>query len=228
MRRLVAFGFIVSLFTFGLTACGGSSSNSEARVRVFHASPDAPAVDVLIDGGAVLEDVPFKVFSDFLPVDSGHRQITVTVAGTNTAVIDARVDLDKNRDYMVIAAGKVANIAPIVVQAERSRPPIGSARVRVAHTAPSAPAVDIYVTAAGAGINNATPVLSGVPFGAISDYLTVNAGVYDVSVTLAGTKTVAISAENINIGDRLVATVAAVDNTGGGAPFGLVILDERF
>jgi hypothetical protein len=210
----------------GLTGCG-DSNNDEARVRVFHASPDAPNVDVLIDGGRILENVPYTVASDFLGVDAGDRRIQVNVTGTDTTAIDAHVMLVDDVDYMIVAADKVANITPLVFTADRSRPESGSARVRVLHAAPSAPNVDVYVTAPDAGIANAQPVLSNVPFKALSDYLTVPAGTYDVFVTPRGTKTIAIQAKGLVIGDQLVATVAALDAVGGGAPFSLQVLDER-
>jgi hypothetical protein len=69
-------------------------------------------------------------------------------------------------------------------------------------------------------------VLTNVPFKAISDYLTVPAGTYDVLVTVANTKTVAIQAKGLNLTDQLVATVAALDAKGGGAPFSLQVLAE--
>jgi hypothetical protein len=87
--------------------------------------------------------------------------------------------------------------------------------------------VDVYVTAPGVDIEAAEPVLSDVPFRAISDYLTVPAGSYDVTVTVAGTTNVAIQALNLSVSEGLIATVAALDNAGGGAPFALKVLDER-
>jgi hypothetical protein len=218
----------ISLFSgvLGLTGCG-DSNNDEARVRVFHASPDAPNVDVLIDGGKVLENVPYKVASDFLGIDAGDRRVQVNVTGTDTSAIDTHAVFAEDTDYMIVAADKVARITALVFTADRTTPESGSARVRVLHAAASAPVVDVYVTAPDAGIANAQPTLSGVPFKAISDYLTVPAGTYDVFVTVAGTKNVAIQAKGLAIADQLVATVAALDATGGGAPFSLEILDER-
>lgn len=210
-----------------LTGCGGGGSNDTARLRVFHASPDAPNVDVLLDGARIVENAPYTAATDFLEVDAGHRRIQVQAAGTDTTVIDARVDLADDTDYVVIASNKVASIAPIVATADRSAPAAGQARVRVFHGAPSAPAVDVYVVAPGASIASASPVLANVPFGAISAYLTVPAGSYDVKVTVAGTKTVAIKADGLAVGDGLVAMVAALDASGGGAPFALQVLSEN-
>jgi len=211
----------------GLIGCGNGNMSQEARVRVFHASPDAPNVDVLVDGGRVIEDVPYAAASEFLPLTVGQRQFTVTATGTDTAVIDTELKLNQDTDYLVVAAGKVADIAPIVATVDRSDTESGTARIRVLHSAASAPEVDIYVTTPGAEISGAEPVLTNVPFRAISDYLSLPSGSYDVSVTLAGTKTVAIQALNLEISDGLIATVAALDNAGGGAPFSLKVLDER-
>src|SRR5690606_27820043 len=44
---------------------------SRARVRVVHASPDAPTVDVWVNDALTLENVPFKAVSDYLSVPGG-------------------------------------------------------------------------------------------------------------------------------------------------------------
>jgi len=224
--RATLFGLVLTGLAAGFTGCG-DSNNNEARVRVFHASPDAPNVDVLINGGRILENVPYKAASDFLGIDSGDTRVQVNVTGTDTSAIDTHVVFDEDTDYMIVAADKVAQITPLVFTADRSRPEAGSAKLRVLHAAASAPAVDVYVTAPDAGIANAQPVLSNVPFKTMSDYLTVPAGSYDVFVTLAGTERVAIEARALAVSDGLVGTVAALDAVGGGAPFSLEVLDER-
>lgn len=221
-RNLLA----VTLLSVLTVGCGGSDDNS-ASVRVFHASPDAPNVDVAIDGGRVLENVPYTAASEFLPIDAGTRRVTVSAAGTSTAVIDADVPFAEGEDYLIVAAGKLKNIAPLVFKADRSSPPAKSAKLRVLHSAASAPEVDVYVVAAGKDFTTSTPVLANVPFKAISDYLTVPAGKYDVSVTVAGTQTVAIQALGFEVAEGTVATVAALDATGSAAPFSLKVLAER-
>lgn len=218
-----------ALITLGLasllSACGGSNSDT-AQLRVLHASPDAPAVDVLIDGGGVLEGLSFGDASPFTGVDAGHRQIQVNVSGTDTTVIDARADLEEDKRYLVVASGRVSDLQPLVFPVSAENSVAGSALVRVLHAAPSAPRVDVYVVAAGTSIAQAAPALSDVPFRAISDYLPVPEGSYDLLVTPAGTKNIAIEAKNVTLTDGLIATVAALDASGGGAPFTLAILAE--
>ena len=198
----------------------------QARVRVVHASPDAPAVDVLVDDAAALSNVDYLTASDYVELADGAHNVKVNAAGTSTTVIDADVDLADGTDYTVIASGLLETIQPIVLEDDNSTPAAGTARVRAIHGAPSAPAVDVYVTAPGADLEAASPALSNVAFGDVADYLEVPAGDYQVRVTPAGTKTAVIDSGALTLTSGQVRTAIAVDAPGGGAPFDLLILDD--
>jgi Domain of unknown function (DUF4397) len=211
-------------------ACSDDDDNtgpeSQARVRVVHASPDAPNVDVLLDDAKVLSDVPYLTSSAYLETSEGDHNLKVNAAGTATTAIDADVTLADGTDYTVIASDLVAQITPIVLEDNNTAPAAGNARVRAIHGAPSAPAVDIYVTAPGADLESATPVLTGVAFGDVADYLEVPAGEYQVRVTVTGTKIVAIDSGALTLESGQVRTAIAVDAPGGGAPFDLLVLAD--
>lgn len=212
-------------------ACSDDDDNTgpqgEARVRVVHASPDAPDVDVLVDDAEVLGDVPYLTFSDYLEVPAGTRNLKVNAAGTDISVIDADVDLADGTDYTVIASGlAAASIEPIVLEDDNSTPGTGLARVRAIHAAPGASGVDIYVTPPGADLQNSVPVLTNVQFRDVADYLEVPPGDYQVRATLAGTKTVVIDPGTITLSSGQVRTAIAVDAPDGGEPFGLLVLDD--
>ena len=113
-----------------------------------------------------------------------------------------------------------------MLEDDNTAPAAGNARVRAIHGAPSAPAVDIYVTAPGADLETATPVLTGVAFGDVADYLEVPAGEYQVRVTPAGTKTLRSTAARSTLESGQVRTAIAVDAPGGGAPFDLLVLAD--
>jgi len=225
--RLLTLGFAAAAFAAGCSDDNSSTAPAtEAGVRVVHASPDAPSVDVLVDDTQVLSAVPYLGSSSYLEVPSGTRNVKVNAAGTSTTVIDADLPLTAATDYTVIAGGLVSDIAPLVLEDDRSAPSSGNVKVRAVHGAPSAPAVDIYVTAPGADLQAATPALTNVPFGAASDYLTVPAGEYQVRVTPAGSKTVVIDSGTLPLAAGQVRTAIAVDTPGGGAPFDLLLLAD--
>jgi hypothetical protein len=150
-----------------------------ANVRVAHMSPDAPNVDVYVDGDVVLEDVAFGVVSDYLEVPGGDREIEITAAGDpDTSVFDDTVTVEAGTDYSVVAAGEISDegteaFAPIVLEDDNSAVDGSDARLRAVHVSPDAPAVDI--TAAGGDV----VLFDGVAFGE-SGYTTVEANDYTV------------------------------------------------
>jgi hypothetical protein len=213
-----------------LTAACSDDDNTapdgEARVRVLHASPDASDVDVLVDDAEVLGDVPYLTASDYLEVAAGDHNLKVNAAGTPTTVIDADVSLMDGTDYTVIASGLVAAIEPIVLEDDNSEPAAGTARVRAIHGAPSAPAVDVYVTAPDVDLEAELPTLGNVEFGDVADYIEAPVGDYQVRVTPAGTKTVVIDSGTLTLESGQVRTAIAVDSPDGGPPFGLLVLED--
>src|SRR5690606_318306 len=104
-------------------------NDTRARVRVIHASPDAPNVDVLVDDAVALTDVPFPAASDYLPLSSGERNFKVNVAGTATTAIDVDVTLGGSTDYSVLAVGFVADIEPLLTVDELRPAQDGSAKL---------------------------------------------------------------------------------------------------
>jgi hypothetical protein len=204
-------------------------TDTPAEVRVIHASPDAPAVDVIADddfANPVLEDVPFPAFSAYLTLPAGMHNVKVTPANNaGVIVIDADLDTEAGKQYSVFATGTLASIAPYVLTDDNRRIAT-EAKVRIVHTAPGAGNVDIYVTAPGAGIASATPAFTNVPFRAETGYVSLAGGSYDVTVTPTGTKTAAIGPATITVDDGGVYTAAARDAAGGGAPFGLILMDD--
>ncbi|MGD8398687.1 MAG: DUF4397 domain-containing protein, partial [Anaerolineae bacterium] len=181
-----------------------------ARVRVVHASPDAPAVDVWVEGSVAFENAPFQGVTDYAALDAGTYNVQVTPTGaTEPVVIDADLDLTGGTDYTVVAVGLLADIEPLVLVDNNSAPAAGKAHVRFVHASPDAPAVDIAVADGG-------PVLFGdVPFKGVGDYLPVDAGTYDLEARIAGTSDVALSVPGVALEDGYVYTIFAMGLAGG-------------
>lgn len=209
-----------------VAACSDDDPVDTTRLRAVHLSPDAPNVDILVNGSQVASDVAYEENTGYLTVPSGTTDILVQPVGTNVNAIDASPDLDPNTDYTVLAANLVADIEPILLTDNNQAPTSGNVKVRIVHGAPSAPAVDVYVTAPGADLATATPTLTNVSFGVASGYLSVPAGSYQIRVTPTGTKTVVIDSGSVPLASGQIRTVIATDAPGGGAPFGAIILAD--
>ncbi len=216
-------------------ACLLATASFAQRVRVVHASPDAPPVDIYVDGQLALTGIPFGEYTDYVDLPGGQRLFAVFVAGTNTRVADVPAFLSTAVDYTVVAmgfagGGKTPSFRLMLLVDANTEPLEGFAKVRVIHAAPSAPAVDIYWTKPFLALRGQLPVLTSVPFGAASNYLTVPTGKaaqYQARVAVAGTQTVAIDSGRLVLNSQEVRTIIAVDNAGGGAPFSAIVLRDR-
>jgi len=214
----------VFLAVVGISGC--NDSTSVAHLRVLHASPDAPNVDINLDGKNVLTNVAYKTASDYLDVPAGTHTIKVYPTGTTNAVITASVPLTKNTYTTVAAINFVAKIEGKVITDDNTEPTSGNVKVRLIHFSPSAGSVDIYVTAPGADLSNATPTLTNVPFDTVSDYVSVPAGSYEVRVTPTTTKEVVVDSGTLALTAGQIRTGVALDNPGTNPPFTAIVLKD--
>jgi minor extracellular serine protease Vpr len=182
-----------------------------ARVRAVHASPDAPAVDILVNGAPAFVNVPFQAVSEYATLPPGTYNIKVVPTGAAApVVIDADVTIAAGKDYTVAATDVLANITPLVLVDDNSAPAAGNAHVRFVHASPDAPAVDVAVAGG--------PVLFGdYEFGESSPYTPVPAGTYDLEVRLAGTNTVVLPLPGVSLAAGTVYTAFAMGLVGDGS-----------
>ena len=210
-------------------------------IRALHASPDAPTVNILVDGEEALSGVDYMDGSGFVPV--GQRftvAVEANLPGDETAtVFEEEWWLEYNTDITFIATGYLAeqggvpwlNVVDRWWWEERITPDFF--RVQIVHSAPSAPGVDVYVTAFDAELVNEVPV-NGVNmplfyFSSTWEPIEVPAGDYRIRITPAGdAETVVFDSGETPLtfesGADLM--IVAVDNVGpGAAPVQLVVMD---
>ncbi|SDJ01708.1 protein of unknown function [Ferrimonas sediminum] len=213
----------------------------QGYVRVIHASPDAPKVNVLVNGSAVLTNVDYQQASSLLALDAGSYQIQVDgilADGTTATVFDGTVDVDADTEYNVVATGLVASLlagngdtpfAPVVVP----RPALGNdaltqLRLQVLHSAPAVGRVGVHVTGADDPLSAATE-LTELSFGEFTPApVTVDPGTYrvrltdpdDPSVVAYDSGTLALT----SVADLFIAAVA--NTQAGPAPVNLLVADN--
>ena len=178
---------------------------TEANVRVIHASPDAPAVDVWVNGAVAIEDLAFGSATDWIAMEPGSYDIAVTAADAaiDTAVISATLDLEAGTNYNVAAVGLLADITATVFTTDTMDLGADMARVQVIHASPDAPAVDIAVT--GGDV-----LVPGLEFPNASGALDVPAGPYDLEVRVAGTEDVALPLPGVELEAGTVYDILAI------------------
>ncbi|MCL1045528.1 DUF4397 domain-containing protein [Shewanella electrodiphila] len=204
--------------------------SSGSDIRVVHAVADAPAVDVFLDGSSTpaIDMLSFGNLAGYVNIPEGMHTVTVAADADNSVevITDAELDLMLGSSYSVLAVGSLTDndIAPWAF-AEHTRRIATEARLNVIHASYSAGNVDVYFTPT-ADISDATPALTDVPFKAASGSLSIAPGDYTVSVTVTGTKTVAIGPLAVSLAGNGLYSVAAVDAENDTSMFSVILMDD--
>lgn len=175
--------------TFRVVPALDASIPTTAQVRILHGSPDAPAIDVVVNGVRVFGNVPFGANSPYLTVPVGENQIQIIPAGASVVegpfVIDATLPFEGDTRTTIVASNVLEDIEANVM-ADRSRVKGKQAQVRVGHFSADAPNVDIAADDSAAK----DAILKDVAYQTVSDYLTLKPGELDLDVREPGKKAI--------------------------------------
>lgn len=173
-----------------------------SRVRVLHASPDAPPVDVYVNDQKVISDLAFKNFSEYLTLRPNDYNIKVYPAGKkNKPVIEQNLRIPPRSTLTVAAIGELKNIDLLVIEDERNTSK-ETAKVRFIHLSPNAPAVDVRLA-------DGTTLFSDKKYKDISNYIPVTPKTYTLKVYPAGKNQKVLEIPNLVL-SNLAYTVYAI------------------
>lgn len=183
MRRL--FPIVLALALLSVLALPSPvparAQEGDGLLRVMHAAPGAPAVDVYANGIPLFQDVTYFEVSTYFELPPAEYLIQVAAAetGLDETVISEEVTVNSGSAYTLVAVNDDGNLGYFLAEDNQVAPPSGEARLNLYHTVADAPAVDIRV--AGTDILLA----EGVAFQEAAA-LTVPAGTYELEVLPAG------------------------------------------
>ena len=160
--------------------------NNSSLVRVFHAAPQAPNVDVYVNDQMVFSNLAFGDFTRYVYLDEGEYNVSVYLAGQkDRPVINQMVDVPSQQIFTIAATGNLDNLGLLVIPDKVSKSPSQNySSVRVIHLSPNAPGVDILV--------DGDTLFEDISFGEGTDYVDLNPGTYNVNVVLNTDKSVVL------------------------------------
>ncbi|MFN8418640.1 MAG: DUF4397 domain-containing protein [Anaerolineae bacterium] len=144
-----------------------------ARIDVIHAAPDTAAIDVLINGGAVIRTLSFGR-KNIVPLEVPALDpidIQITHADQSDQVVLDQPDfrLESGTIYTILAVGTAGNLRALVLT---SKP--YAAFIRLVHAASDAPPLDVYV--------DGEFIFGSAYYGGYSNYLNITAGTHDIAL----------------------------------------------
>lgn len=189
-------------------------------IRLFHASPGAPPVDVFINETQVAKNLPYKSMTQYLPLAQGNYSIKVYKTGeTTNPIIDTTLYIPENNIFNVSIIGTPPAISIYPIPEPITAQNFGRSCIRFIHLSPNTPAVDIYMS-------DGTKVFNNVAYTFITNYACIEPGTYSFQVVPTGTSNVALTLPNIPLQANTYYTIYALGLNGGNPPLGAIVVTE--
>jgi predicted ester cyclase len=187
--------------------------------RFLHAAPNAPAVDVFLNGTRVTNQSSFGTLTNKFATPTGDVTVEVKPAGSNNAVFTGKLSLKPGKQYTIAAIGTLAAQSAslqntgtafnVIAIEDDNTVAVNKSRVRVVHLSPNTGAVDLRV--------GGQTLIDDLAYGS-SRYIEVAAGTVAYQVTTADGSQVALSG-NVVLNPNSVTSVFVI-GLSGSAPEG--------
>jgi len=177
LAGLLAFTALASLGGAQTARAADNSVKPDATIRVLNASPGAPALDVLINGQPLVQNLAFGAPSSYasLKADSYKVQVVPSGQAASNAIAEKDFTADGGQAYIVSIVNPLKDIKVNVDKVNLDAIDPGKARVRFIQDSPDAGKVDVKVTGGDSWF-------SGVDQGDSTDYKNIDAGTYSLDV----------------------------------------------
>lgn len=194
-----------------------AQNETPAKVRILHAAPDAPNVDVYVNGTRVLKDFPYKKITEYLPLPQGKYQVDIYPTGNLVStIISRKVIVQNGKMYTLAATGTDKNLRLIPFE-DNPNVPQGEAKMRVIHLSADTPPVDIAV-------KNGDVIFQNVSYRKATNYLGVTPMHIDLEAREAGTNNVVLALPDVDLKPNTVYSIYIIGSFDGTPPLEALIL----
>ncbi len=220
--------------TFQVVTGQDAGIPTTAQVRVLNGSPDAPSMDLVVNGVRLFGNLPFGVSSPYITVPVGGQvaeigqdsPLVVQLVQSGAALADSPVLVETSVPFVAdsrstIVVSNTADALEASVVLDSSDVKKKGAQLRVGHLSADAPSVDVAVD--GAAAKDA--LLKDVPYLTVSDYLRVKPGKLDLDVREPGTKTVIADLPALELAKGTNYSAYAIGSPADGT-FQVVVLED--
>lgn len=92
-----------------------SPSQNYSSIRIIHLSPNAPGVDILVDGDTLFEDISFGEGTDYVDLNPGTYNLNVVLNSDKSVVLPLKVTLNQNKIYTIYIIGNPPTLQAVQV-----------------------------------------------------------------------------------------------------------------
>jgi hypothetical protein len=166
---------LIIAFVLAAFAPAAAQEDGLGMARLVHASADAPAIDVQVDGITLTEGLTFGQATPYYVLEAGEH--TFTLSAGDAPVLEQTLTLEADQSVTVLAAGAADEISLKTTRDDRTPVELGTGRVTVVNAAQDLDAVDLQTT-------DGATLVSGVGQGKASPAVELPVDVYDLQLVV--------------------------------------------
>ncbi|HEX2927813.1 MAG TPA: DUF4397 domain-containing protein [Ruminiclostridium sp.] len=145
-------------------------------IRLFHASPGTPAVDVYVNDRRIARGLSYGQFTEYMPLAVGTYNIEVYPAGQKaTPVLRFNMPIPERRVYTLAVIGMIPRIGILPVEDEYEALSPGRVNIRFANLSPLSGNLDLV-------LRGGPSIFKDIGYTEVSDYRTFLPGRYNFFV----------------------------------------------
>ena len=123
-----------------------SIKNETSLVRVFHASPQAPPVDIYINESLAFSNLQYKQFSNYTSLEVGDYRIDVFQAGDTTKpIISGALNVEDGKMITVAVIGDLNDLGLLLIDDVTKKTSDDYGSFRIVNLSPNSKSIDVLV-----------------------------------------------------------------------------------
>ena len=212
-----------------LQGCGGGSTSSSSvttsTVRLVNATSASATLDLTLSGAMLASGVATGSASGYATISSGISTFMLDRGGSGTPSAQTTLSLSSGVDYSLVAYTRGQQLQVTAFTDDEPAPASGNGKIRVANLSLDAGSVDVYVTAAGGNLSNASALTTNLA--GATGYFVIAKGTYHIWVTGAGNiADLRLDIPSVVISDQQVLTLILTSTTGGALVDGWLVTQQ--
>ncbi|NFO96794.1 DUF4397 domain-containing protein [Clostridium botulinum] len=190
---------------------------TKSFIRLLHASPNTPSVDVYLNNQLITPNLKYKDFTQYISIIPGLYNIKVFPAGKlSYPIIDTQIKIPSNKIFTLALENTLKNIHVLPYEEPKLPIPPNNAYIKFVHLSPDTPNLDITLP-------NDTILFKDVEFEKGTDYTPIKTGTYTIQAKPTGTNKVILTIPNIVLKPNRFYTLYAIGNSSGNPPLQMLI-----
>lgn len=179
-------------------------------IRLFHASPTAPSLDIYANGNLIAKDLAFSKYTNYIEVSPGEYKIEIYPTGTKgNIVITKTLEVAPNGIFTVAAINLPVNLDLLVIKDASGAVNPNLSFLRFISLSPNAPLLDLSLSA------DSKKLFKMVEYKEITGYYPLSPGIYTFDLAPSSASGLTLRIPDVSLNPNKFYTIYAVGLIGG-------------